>query len=62
MPTTAHGAQVLNQIVNRQAEIIAYNNDWKLMMLMALPMLLLLPLMRSGRRQGGGDGHAAVMD
>jgi DHA2 family multidrug resistance protein len=61
MPTTAHGAQVLNQIVNRQAEIIAYNNDWKLMMLMALPMLLLLPLMRGNRRQGGGD-HAAVMD
>ena len=62
MPTTAHGAQVLNQMVTRQAEIIAYNNDWKLMMLTALPMLLLLPLMRSGNRQAGGDGHAAVMD
>jgi DHA2 family multidrug resistance protein len=61
MPTTAHGAQVLNQIVNRQAEIIAYNNDWKLMMLTALPMLLLLPLMRGGKPKGGGD-HAAVMD
>ncbi|MDR3534312.1 MAG: DHA2 family efflux MFS transporter permease subunit [Rhodopila sp.] len=63
-PVTAHGAQMLDVVVNRQAEIIAYNNDWMLMMLMALPMLLLLPLMR-GPRQGGGGAdmeHAAVMD
>jgi DHA2 family multidrug resistance protein len=62
-PVTTHGAQVLNALVNRQAEIIAYNNDWKLMMLMALPMLLLLLLMRRPKKGvAGGAEHAAVMD
>jgi DHA2 family multidrug resistance protein len=60
-PTTALGAQTVNAMVNHQAQIIAYNDDFKLMMLTTLPMLLLLPLLR---RQRGGDtgGHAAVMD
>ena len=64
-PVTAHGAQVLDAIVNRQAEMIAYNNDWVLMMLMSLPMLLLLLLMRAPKRGAGGGAdpeHAAVMD
>jgi MFS transporter, DHA2 family, multidrug resistance protein len=62
-PVTAHGAQMLNAIVDRQAEIVAYNNDWKLMMLMSLPMLLLLLLMRGPKKgAGGGVEHAAVMD
>ena len=63
-PTTAHGAQVLNGMINQQAEIIAYNNDWKLMMLMSLPMLLLLLLMRGPKKGAGGADpeHAAVMD
>ncbi len=60
-PVTAHGAQVVNGMITRQAEIIAYNDDWKLMMLMALPMLLMLLLMR-GPKQGAGSEHAAVMD
>ena len=63
MPTTPHGAQVLNGMLNHQAEIIAYNNDWKLMMLTALPMLLLLLLMRGPKKgAGGGSDHAVVMD
>ena len=62
-PVTAHGAQMLDAIVSRQAEIIAYNNDWKLMMLMALPMLLLLLLMRGPKKgDGASTEHAAVMD
>jgi DHA2 family multidrug resistance protein len=63
MPTTVHGAQVLNGMITHQAEIIAYNNDWKLMMLTSLPMLLLLLLMRGPNKNaaGGGD-HAVVMD
>jgi DHA2 family multidrug resistance protein len=60
MPTTPHGAQVLNGVLNRQDAIIAYNNDWKLMMLTTLPMLLLLPLMRKVRNDG--TKHAAVLD
>ncbi|WP_428484412.1 DHA2 family efflux MFS transporter permease subunit [Rhodopila sp.] len=64
MPTTPHGAQVLNGMLTHQAEIVAYNNDWKLMMLTALPMLLLLPLMRGPKKGavGAEPGHAAIMD
>ncbi len=62
-PVTAHGAQALDVVVSRQAEIIAYNDDWKLMMLMSLPMLLLLLLMRGPKRSVGVSvEHAAVMD
>ena len=50
-------------MLTHQAEIIAYNNDWKLMLLCALPMLLLLLLMRgSNEAHAGGSDHAAVMD
>jgi DHA2 family multidrug resistance protein len=62
MPTTAHAAQVLNAMLNQQAAIIAYNDDWKLMMLTALPMLPLLLLMRGSKRAGAPVEHAAVMD
>lgn len=62
-PVTAHGAQVLNGMLTRQASIIAYNDDWKLMMLTSLPMLLLLLLMRGPKKgESGGSEHAAVMD
>lgn len=43
---TAHGPQLLDRIINRQASIIAYANDFKLMMIIALPTLLLLFLMK----------------
>ncbi len=63
MPTTAHAAQVLNGMLNQQAAIIAYNDDWKLMMLTALPMLPLLLLMRGPTKGAGASTeHAAVMD
>lgn len=63
MPVTERGAEMLNALINQQAEIIAYNNDWKLMMLMSLPMLGLLLLMR-GPKKGAhaSSDHAAVMD
>ncbi len=63
MPTTPHGAQVLNGMLTHQASIIAYNDDWKLMMLTSLPMLLLLLLMRGPKHgEGGSAEHAVVMD
>jgi len=63
MPTTPHAAQVLNGMLTHQAEIIAYNNDWKLMMLTSLPMLLLLLLMRGPKKGAIGTAeHAAVME
>jgi DHA2 family multidrug resistance protein len=63
MPTTSHAAQVLNGMLNDQSQIVAYNNDWKLMMLTSLPMLLLLLLMHGPKKgSGGGATHAPVMD
>jgi DHA2 family multidrug resistance protein len=52
-PATQHGAAMLDQVVNQQAQIIAYNNDFRLMALVALPSLLLIPLMRPQRRPAG---------
>ena len=45
-PTTRHGAALLDQMITHQAQIIAYNNDFRLMMLTIVPPLLLLFLMR----------------
>jgi DHA2 family multidrug resistance protein len=45
-PATRHGAAMLDQMITHQAQIIAYNNDFRLMMLTVIPPLLLLFLMR----------------
>ncbi len=45
-PLTHHGAALLDQMVNRQALIIAYNNDFLMMSLVVIPSLLLLSLLR----------------
>ncbi len=61
--TTRHGAAMLDGMINQQATIIAYVDDFKLMMLSALPTFLLLPLMRRPRFQAKPDPeHAAAMD
>ncbi len=49
-PATRHGAMLLDQMVTHQAQIIAYNNDFRLMMLTIIPPLLLLFLMRRHAR------------
>jgi DHA2 family multidrug resistance protein len=49
-PATRQGAMLLDQIVNHQAQIIAYMNDYVLMIFTTLPSLLLLLLMRGPRR------------
>jgi DHA2 family multidrug resistance protein len=65
-PATDRGAQMLDAMINHQAQIIGYIDDYKLMMLVALPTLLLPLLMRRpGRPQPGAEGeehHAAVME
>lgn len=45
-PTTARGAALLDKMINHQAQIIAFNNDFRLMTLVVVPSLLLLLLMR----------------
>ena len=48
-PASARGAAVLDGIINHQAQIIAYVDDYVLMILTTLPALLLLLLMRRPR-------------
>jgi DHA2 family multidrug resistance protein len=45
-PATRHGAALLDQMVNQQAQIISYNNDFRMMALVVLPSLVLLLVMR----------------
>ncbi len=45
-PDTTHGAALLNDMIDHQAKIIAYNNDFRLMILTIVPPLLLLAFMR----------------
>jgi MFS transporter, DHA2 family, multidrug resistance protein len=67
-PATAAGARVLDGMINNQAQIISYTDDYKLMMWTTLPTLLLLVIMRRPNAPPRGaavkaeDGHAAVMD
>ncbi len=49
-PATPSGAAALDAMINRQAQIIAYNNDFHLMAFIVIPPLLLLLLMRRPRR------------
>jgi DHA2 family multidrug resistance protein len=60
---TVHGSVMLDQMVNQQAQIIAYLDDFKLMLLTSLPTLLLLLVMRQPRRTAGApppEIHAAM--
>jgi DHA2 family multidrug resistance protein len=46
-PATTQGAELLNEMINRQAQIIAFNNDYRILMFAAAVLLLLM------RRPGG---------
>ncbi len=61
-PANAHGAAMLDGIINQQAQIIAYVDDYKLMIFTTLPALLLLFLMRRPRAVAAApaDAHAAM--
>ena len=51
-PATRGGAAMLEQMITYQAQIISYNNDFRLMMFVVVPPLLLLLLMRRHVRPG----------
>ena len=58
---------MLDQVIHRQAEIIAYVDDFKLMMLSTAPAILLLLLLRRPKKLGQAPPDApaethAVMD
>jgi MFS transporter, DHA2 family, multidrug resistance protein len=49
-PVTRHGAALLDDMINHQARIIAYNNYFRLMILTIVPPLVLLIFMRRHAR------------
>jgi len=61
-PSTSQGVAMLNAEVTRQSSIIAYCNDFYLLMVLALAMLFLLPLMRRPPRAAAADPAHAAMD
>jgi DHA2 family multidrug resistance protein len=59
-PGTSNGLQALNAEVTRQASMVAYLDDFKLMMVITIACLPLLLLMRSSRR--APETTHAIMD
>ncbi len=59
-PASPHGAALFNQLIEQQAQIIAYNDDFWLMMLISLPILVLLFFMRRPQAGAGGGEHAVI--
>jgi DHA2 family multidrug resistance protein len=63
-PTTPGGASLLNSLIDTQAQIIGYIDDYKLMLITTIPAVLCLFLMRPPRaaaQPNAAPGHA-VMD
>ncbi len=62
-PTTARGAALLDQMVNNQAAIIGYLDDFKAMLFVTAPAILLLLLMRKPAALGKPDPeHGAALE
>jgi DHA2 family multidrug resistance protein len=59
---TSAGLGALNDEITRQASIIAYMDDFKLMLLVSLPAVLLLFLMRWPGSRPAAPGEIAVAD
>ena len=49
-PATRHGAALLDRIINEQAQIVAYANDYVLLIMATVPAWLLLLMMRLPRK------------
>lgn len=58
-PAQAHGAAVLDHMVNAQAQIIAYIDDYRMMIFTTLPTLLFLLLLRRPRLSSAPSPDAA---
>jgi DHA2 family multidrug resistance protein len=59
-PTTPAGVAQLDSVLNTQAQIIAYIDDYKLMLLSTLPAMACLLLMRKPPAQTGRVAHEAA--
>jgi len=60
-PWTASGRAALDQVIQTQASIISYIDDFKLMMILSLAAIPLVLLLRSAPSSGEND-HAMVME
>jgi DHA2 family multidrug resistance protein len=49
-PATPHGAALLDRIIGEQAQVVAYANDYVLLIMATLPAWLLLLMMRLPRK------------
>ena len=58
---TAHGIALLNQMINYQAQVIAYIDDFWLMGVMSISVFVVLFFMKKPQQQGD-SAHSAVMD
>jgi DHA2 family multidrug resistance protein len=61
-PLTAAGRAALNETINLQATIIAYMDDFKLLMLMSIAVMPLVLLLRKPKAAAPKMDHAAVME
>ena len=57
--TNPTGLAALNAEVTRQASIIAYANDFKLLFLVTLPLAFLVLFMRPAASNGGAEAAPA---
>ena len=60
-PSTTAGAMALNEEITRQASMIAYINDFKLMMIVTLISLPFVLLLSSPKKAGGSQSKEAVV-
>jgi DHA2 family multidrug resistance protein len=62
-PLKLAGRAALDEVVTKQATVIAYIDDFKLLMLLCLAAIPLVILLRSPKRQEApADDHAMVME
>jgi len=59
-PATAAGITSLNGEITRQASMVAYVDDFRLMFIITIACMPMLLLMRKSRRAGGEPLHAAI--
>ena len=61
-PLAAGGRAALDALITQQAQIIAYIDDYKLLMIATIAVLPLLVVFRKASSGGSSSGHAVVID
>ena len=61
-PPAAAGMAMVNHVVTNQATMIAYNNDFKMMMILTVCAIPLLVLMRTAKQVSGDRGAPLVVE